>query len=112
MCIFIPVPIGILPGPDTIMVKPNHMAFLHCEVYGNPKPMVSWRKNGLSIMSDGRYEVFRNGTLLIRRTEEDDMGSYTCEADNGVSTPVQNSMKLTLRGKILHWFKLVKTVLQ
>ena len=92
------VPIGILPGPDTIRVKPNHMAFLHCEVYGNPKPTVSWRKNNYPIQFGSGYEMFPNGTLLIRRASVDDIGSYTCTADNGVSQQVDRSLKLDLRG--------------
>ncbi|XP_053376969.1 papilin-like [Mercenaria mercenaria] len=91
------VPIGILPGPDKIMVKPNRQAFLHCEVYGNPKPRVSWQKSLTDIRSGGHYETFSNGTLLIRRATEEDIDSYTCTADNGVSTPVQKTIKLELR---------------
>lgn len=91
------IPIGILPGPDTIRVKPNHMAFLHCEVYGNPKPTVSWRKNNYPIQFGSGYEMFPNGTLLIRRATVDDIGSYTCTADNGVSQQVERSLKLDLR---------------
>ena len=79
------------------------MAFLHCEVYGNPKPTVSWRKNNVPLVSNSRYEIFNNGTLLIRRTMEEDIGSYTCEADNGVAQAVQRSLKLTLRGKLQFW---------
>lgn len=92
------VPIGILPGPDKIVVKPNHQAFLHCEVYGNPKPSVSWQKGLSDLRSDGRYETFSNGTLLIRRATEQDVDSYTCRANNRVTTPVQRTIKLELRG--------------
>ncbi|KAL4238992.1 hypothetical protein ACF0H5_003696 [Mactra antiquata] len=91
------VPIGILPGPDKIMVKPNRQAFLHCEVYGNPKPSVTWTKDSTPVTSDYRYETFRNGTLLIRSATERDIDSYTCLADNGVTTPVQRTVKLELR---------------
>ncbi|XP_052766205.1 uncharacterized protein LOC128207366 isoform X2 [Mya arenaria] len=91
------VPIGILPGPDIIMVKPNNLAFLHCEVYGNPKPTVSWKKAGETLPTSYRYETFSNGTLLIRNASPEDVDSYTCMADNGVSTPVDRTFKLSLR---------------
>lgn len=97
--VFISVPIGILPGPDKIMVKPNRQAFLHCEVYGNPKPSVSWSKGSQPLASEYRYETFRNGTLLIRSASEQDIDSYTCTADNGVNSPVERTIKLELRGK-------------
>ena len=81
------------------MVKPNRQAFLHCEVYGNPKPTVRWHKSSqLDIRSDSRYDTFSNGTLLIRQATEQDMDSYTCTADNGVSSPVEKTIKLVLRG--------------
>ncbi|XP_052219861.1 neurogenic locus notch homolog protein 1-like isoform X5 [Dreissena polymorpha] len=91
------VPIGILPGRDTIMAKPSSKAFLHCEVYGNPKPSVSWTKNGSPLRSSSRYETFSNGTLLIQSVTPGDADSYTCRADNGVSTPVDRTIKLLLR---------------
>ncbi|WAR18886.1 TFPI1-like protein [Mya arenaria] len=95
------VPIGILPGPDIIMVKPNNLAFLHCEVYGNPKPTVSWKKAGETLPTSYRYETFSNGTLLIRNASPEDVDSYTCMADNGVSTPVDRTFKLSLRVTIV-----------
>lgn len=95
------VPIGILPGPDKIVVKPNHQAFLHCEVYGNPKPHVTWQKGLVNLRSNGQYDTFSNGTLLIRRATEQDVDSYICTADNGVSTPVERTIKLELREMLI-----------
>ncbi|KAH3848603.1 uncharacterized protein LOC127874886 [Dreissena polymorpha] len=91
------VPIVVLSGPDTIMVKPSNQAFLHCEVYGNPKPSVSWTKNGSPLRSRSRYKTFSNGTLLVRSATPGDADSYTCRADNGVSSPVERTIKLSLR---------------
>ena len=97
---YVIVPIGILPGPDVIMVKPNHMAFLHCEVYGNPKPRVTWTKGGASIDGLSGYNAFNNGTLLIQRTTEADKDDFTCRADNGVSEPVYRTLTLNLKGTV------------
>ena len=97
---FFAVPIGILPGPDKIVVKPGRQAFLHCEVYGNPRPQVSWSRNSQPIISNGHFEMFSNGTLLIRRAEETDVDSYTCVADNGVSQRASRTIKLVLRGMV------------
>ena len=94
------MPIGILPGPDKIVVKPGRQAFLHCEVYGNPRPQVSWSRNSQPIISNGHFEMFSNGTLLIRRAEETDVDSYTCVADNGVSQRASRTIKLVLRGMV------------
>ena len=99
-CLFCPisVPIGIVPGPDSIIVKPNSQAFLHCEVYGNPKPMVTWSKSREQIHPNYKYEIFSNGTLLVRSATEQDVDRYTCVADNGVTGAVERTVKLSLRG--------------
>jgi len=94
----ISVPIGIVPGPDSIIVKPNSQAFLHCEVYGNPKPTVTWSRSREQIRPNDQYETFSNGTLLVRSATEQDVDSYTCVADNGVTGAVERTVKLSLRG--------------
>ena len=94
----ISVPIGIVPGPDSIIVKPNSQAFLHCEVYGNPKPTVTWSRSREQIRPNDQYETFSNGTLLVRSATEQDVDSYTCVANNGVTGAVERTIKLSLRG--------------
>ncbi|XP_062596568.1 papilin-like [Saccostrea cucullata] len=90
-------PITIFPTPAMIVVQPGADAFLHCQAYGNPQPRVAWSRDGYDVSRDPRFTVYRNGTLIIQRTIEQDMGSYLCVASNGVSTPEQRIVKLQLR---------------
>nr|XP_022333272.1 uncharacterized protein LOC111130469 isoform X4 [Crassostrea virginica] len=91
------VPITIFPTPAKIVVQPGMNAFLHCQAYGNPRPRVSWSRDGYDVSRDPRFTVYPNGTLIIQRTLEQDMGSYLCVANNGVSTPAQRIVMLQLR---------------
>ncbi|KAK3093856.1 hypothetical protein FSP39_021105 [Pinctada imbricata] len=93
----IQVPIGIFPTPPKIEVKPNGNAFLHCQAYGNPRPTVTWTKNGRPLPNDRRYVVYPNGTLIIFNSKQEDMGDYLCVASNGVSSPAQRVVKLNMR---------------
>ena len=84
------------------------MGFLHCEAYGNPRPTVTWQKNGQALRTGTRYETFSNGTLLIRRATEEDIDRYTCVADNRVSQTVSRIIELNLRGKTFIGSELVQ----
>lgn len=92
------VPITIFPTPAKIVVQPGMNAFLHCQAYGNPRPRVDWSRDGYDVSRDPRFSVYPNGTLIIQRTLEQDMGSYLCVANNGVSNPAQRIVMLQLRG--------------
>uniref|UniRef100_K1PKN2 Papilin n=1 Tax=Magallana gigas TaxID=29159 RepID=K1PKN2_MAGGI len=91
------VPITIFPTPAKIVVQPGMNAFLHCQAYGNPRPRVAWSRDGYDVSRDPRFSVYPNGTLIIQRTLEQDMGSYLCVANNGVSNPAQRIVMLQLR---------------
>ncbi|KAJ8308387.1 hypothetical protein KUTeg_013261 [Tegillarca granosa] len=96
----IEVPIGIFPTPKTIIVRPGENAFLHCQAYGSPQPTVSWsryKNNAVISVSDGRFFVFKNGTLIIYNVREEDKDVYVCVASNGISSPAQRILKLEIR---------------
>ncbi|KAK3581415.1 hypothetical protein CHS0354_016277 [Potamilus streckersoni] len=94
-------PIRILPTPDTIIVKPGHTAFLHCQAQGNPQPRISWTKKNELIQSGGRFNVFENGTLLIAHTQPEDIDFYVCRAENGISVAVQRTVRLSLKEMLM-----------
>lgn len=61
-------------------------AKMGCAVQGNPKPEVTWLKNGQPIMSSSKYHLsYRLGlcTLEISRATYADTGTYSCVAKNG-----------------------------
>ncbi|XP_028818566.1 immunoglobulin superfamily member 10 [Denticeps clupeoides] len=70
-------------------VLTNSDAFLPCDVTGDPKPIISWKRfssstgGALSITGKmGKFEVFRNGTLFIQNANIKDRGQYVCLAEN------------------------------
>ncbi|KAI4877580.1 hypothetical protein NFI96_011420 [Prochilodus magdalenae] len=70
-------------------VDSNSDAFLPCEATGNPEPAISWKRFSSSTGSTltikgkmGKFEVFRNGTLLIQNAIVKDRGQYLCLAEN------------------------------
>ncbi|KAL1116950.1 hypothetical protein AAG570_004278, partial [Ranatra chinensis] len=52
----------------------NNNIVLPCTVRGNPQPTVAW--------IDEEKKVLDNGDLLIKRLRWEDMGRYTCVAEN------------------------------
>lgn len=62
---------------------------LECAVNGNPKPTVSWLKDGVAIdlaLFGSRYLQLASSSLMIMEIKEEDHGSYQCRAKNKVET--------------------------
>ncbi|KAM9375420.1 matrix-remodeling-associated protein 5 [Pholidichthys leucotaenia] len=62
--------------------------FLPCEAKGNPEPNIAWTKvsTGATIPANTkhgtRFEVFTNGTFVIKNIQLQDRGQYLCTAQN------------------------------
>ncbi|XP_030000544.1 matrix-remodeling-associated protein 5 [Sphaeramia orbicularis] len=62
--------------------------FLPCKATGNPEPHIAWTKvsTGATIPANTkhghRFEVFRNGTFVIKNIQLQDRGQYLCTAQN------------------------------
>ncbi|XP_035240144.1 immunoglobulin superfamily member 10 isoform X2 [Anguilla anguilla] len=70
-------------------VLSNSDAFLPCEPVGHPEPTISWKRfssgtgSTLTIRGKmGKFEMFKNGTLLIQNANIKDRGQYLCLAEN------------------------------
>jgi hypothetical protein len=92
MCILaLSDPPEILQGPEDLHLPPN-MEFdarFQCNVTGEPKPVVTWTRDGMNLNYSTDYRLVReksNGlhTLTIEKAKESDSGMYACEASNGV----------------------------
>ncbi|XP_042368989.1 immunoglobulin superfamily member 10 [Plectropomus leopardus] len=76
---------------QTFSVEAETDAQLPCEPQGEPMPFLSWTKvaSGASIAQNTRvqrFEVYPNGTLIIRNTQPTDGGQYLCTVQNQYGT--------------------------
>ena len=56
---------------------------LECPVTGNPKPKVTWWRDGTDLSDSRSKKVKRDGnSLILNNVEMADDGVYTCKADN------------------------------
>lgn len=77
--------------PQFVQIPAGHVFFdeesdfivMHCVASGIPKPRISWTFNDQPLHeSNERAEIHENGTLVIHNPNEEDEGSYKCEATN------------------------------
>ncbi|XP_008580903.1 PREDICTED: matrix-remodeling-associated protein 5 [Galeopterus variegatus] len=77
----------ITKSPQTVSVTAETDVVFPCEATGKPKPFVTWTKVSTgALMTPNtrtqRFEVLKNGTLLIRKVQVQDRGQYLCTANN------------------------------
>ena len=80
--------VNVLAFPAEITEPPSDAATvdgqtitLHCRVFGAPKPLVRWIRDGEEL-TGGRYRVMESGDLQINNVSFVDAGTYTCMAQN------------------------------
>ncbi|XP_053931506.1 brother of CDO isoform X4 [Cuculus canorus] len=71
------------PEAQTIIVTKGQSLILECVASGIPPPRVTWAKDGSSVSAYNKTR-FLLSNLLIDTTSEEDSGTYSCTADNGV----------------------------
>ena len=83
-------------------------ASLTCQATGEPVPTISWYFNG-ALLADGATHTISetsvntttiNSTLTIMSVESSDVGTYTCNATNVVSSDTSSGV-LTVNGELL-----------
>ena len=70
----------IIRKPSSVIVEEGHKVSLVCQVTGQPKPTVTWRK-AVGKMPKKRSKVL-NGKLEITNVTRPDGGDYICSAKN------------------------------
>ena len=91
------------PKPQTI-VEPNSAKFT-CRVVGDPKPSVTWSRNGVVLSDSGRFEIYEEKddfVLEVFDTTTQDTGTYVCTATNLAGQKMAEA-SLTVESK-LHKF--------
>ncbi|KAM9330667.1 ADAMTS-like protein 1 [Gastrophryne carolinensis] len=87
-------------GQTVALASGTLSVLLHCEAGGNPKPIISWAKNGEDVKYNNRILLKSDDTLQILEPVEADVGFYTCNATNSLGSD-SVSIAITLAGKPL-----------
>ncbi|XP_053098888.1 hemicentin-1 isoform X3 [Hemicordylus capensis] len=80
-------PPAIQLQPGTLDVILNNPVLLPCEAVGTPHPIITWQKEGISVITTGNsYTILPGGSLQIARATTEDAGTYICVAQNPAGT--------------------------
>ncbi|XP_031801054.1 neural cell adhesion molecule L1 isoform X3 [Sarcophilus harrisii] len=73
-----------LQEPESLVLAPGETARLNCQVQGRPRPMVTWRINGISLENLTRDDKLRvqGGALILSNVQPNDTMVTQCEARN------------------------------
>ncbi|KAK2540204.1 Hmcn1 [Columba guinea] len=73
--------------PGVLDVIVNNPILLPCEATGTPRPVITWQKEGINIITTGNgYMVLPSGSLQIAKSTVEDAGTYMCVAQNPAGT--------------------------
>uniref|UniRef100_A0A8C3J6R6 Hemicentin-1 n=1 Tax=Calidris pygmaea TaxID=425635 RepID=A0A8C3J6R6_9CHAR len=85
--------------PGVLDVIVNNPILLPCEATGTPRPVITWQKEGINIITTGNsYTVLPSGSLQIAKSAVEDAGTYMCVAQNPAGTAL-GKIKLKVQGK-------------
>ncbi|XP_034034789.1 protein turtle homolog B-like isoform X2 [Thalassophryne amazonica] len=65
--------------PQYTEAKEGGSITLTCTAFGNPRPSVSWLREGNLLVSSAKYKV-SDGSLTVLSITREDRGAYTCRA--------------------------------
>ncbi|XP_067838444.1 ADAMTS-like protein 1 [Heptranchias perlo] len=85
-------------GHTILLASWTHKLVLRCEAEGNPKPVISWTKNGQMLKYSHRIKILPDQALQILVPNESDVGVYTCTATNPIGLDFLSS-KVAVTGK-------------
>jgi len=97
----------IRDSSSEVSVSAGQSALLQCHVTGDPRPQVTWTKNGvrLSSLSDPHYFITETGSLEIFSAHPDDTATYSCTAIN-VAGVREKRFMLFVHGQRPHTYTL------
>ncbi|OPJ68158.1 turtle-like protein B isoform E [Patagioenas fasciata monilis] len=65
--------------PQYVEAKEGSSVTLTCMAFGNPKPIVTWLREGDLLGANSKYQV-SDGSLTVLSISREDRGAYTCRA--------------------------------
>ncbi|XP_074027541.1 roundabout 3 [Leptinotarsa decemlineata] len=72
----------ILNGPVNQTLPIDSVAYMSCEAHGNPKPVISWYKEGVPVSPSHRINMSNPNHLELYNLQKEDSGPYTCVASS------------------------------
>ena len=70
----------ITKSPADFVASEGDTAVFECAATGNPRPTIRWRRLGDSSLPTSRTTISYTNALTITNLQQDDSGSYVCEA--------------------------------
>jgi len=92
--VLIPASVQPLPHSGQYTVREGSTMTLECEANGNPKPVITWKKEG-SLLPNG-HKFMEGPAVQIETVHRDDDGVYVCMADNKVGSQAVATISLTV----------------
>ena len=89
------------------IVNEGDTATFTCQATGGPTPTISWYFNGAPLINGTKHLISNtlsnanitiNSTIAIMNVQSSDVGTYTCNATNVVSSDTSSGV-LTVNGK-------------
>ncbi|KAL0994526.1 hypothetical protein UPYG_G00123500 [Umbra pygmaea] len=82
--------------PQYVEAKEGGSITLSCVASGNPKPSISWLREGKLVEDSGKYKV-SDGSLTVLMVSREDRGAYTCRAYS-IQGEVAHTTRLLVQG--------------
>ena len=110
----------LVEHPADVLVGMDEPATLRCEAAGQPRPEVSWIKDGLEVRTapadpSSHRVLLPSGALFflkaVQSGQEDDRGTYWCVAANTDGQVVSRKARLDIASKIYFNIRLVTNFL-
>ncbi|XP_077986502.1 neuronal cell adhesion molecule-like [Glandiceps talaboti] len=86
----------VVPPPEQTQTVVDGTAKITCETFGSPTPVVTWKFKGQAVSGD-RYEIWKNGTLVITGITVGDAGTYSCDVQNSFGQEEAEGKLIVLR---------------
>ncbi|KAG9348593.1 hypothetical protein JZ751_002331, partial [Albula glossodonta] len=88
--------------PQYVEAKEGGSITLTCTAFGNPKPVVSWLREGETLTDSEKYKV-SDGSLTVRSIHREDRGAYMCRAHSVQGEAVHTTRLLVQAVEIRQW---------
>ena len=106
-CVIVPPSISLEVMNDAR--NEGESASLTCQATGRPVPTISWYFNNALLVNGAKYITFEasvntttiSSTLTIMSVQSSDVGTYTCNATNVVSTDTSSGV-LSVNGEFIN----------